>query len=150
MGTEPRASHQIWQLMSALGHKRTSPYVRVRSALPPKADIRLCRWRAATSGPRKFLLHSLRWSRCGIGNFDADQIRRFAKVLSGRVGRGSFVALRPATSQDRCQDGMQGLEELRSNGRRLNRVPASLGQGNLTREVWAFAHPFGPRQLVPR
>ena len=52
--------------------------------------------------------------------FDADQIRRFAKMLSGQVGRGSFVALRPATSQDLCQDGMQGLEELRSNGRRLN------------------------------
>jgi hypothetical protein len=30
----------------------------------------------------------------------------------------------------------KGLEELRSNGRRLNRVPASL-----TQEVWAFAHP---------
>jgi hypothetical protein len=30
----------------------------------------------------------------------------------------------------------KGSEELRSNGRRLNRVPASL-----TQEVWAFAHP---------
>jgi hypothetical protein len=27
--------------MSALGHKRTSPHVRVMSALPPKADITL-------------------------------------------------------------------------------------------------------------
>ena len=26
--------------MSALGHKRTSPGVRIMSALPPKADIR--------------------------------------------------------------------------------------------------------------
>jgi hypothetical protein len=52
------------------------------------------------------------------------------------------VVLYPAASQDRCQDGKQGLEELRSYGRRLNKVPAFL-----TREVWAFAHPFGPRQL---
>jgi hypothetical protein len=36
---------------------------------------------------------------------------------------------------------MQGLEELRSSGRRLNKVPASLRQAHLMQEVWAFAHP---------
>jgi hypothetical protein len=46
--------------------------------------------------------------------FDADQIRPFAKMLSGRVRRGSSVVLHPAASQDRCQGGMQDLEELRS------------------------------------
>jgi hypothetical protein len=68
---------------------------------------------ALTRVGRENPLHSLRWSRCSEGasqrNFDADQIRRFAKMLSGQVGRGSSVVLRPAASQDRCQGGMQGL-----------------------------------------
>jgi hypothetical protein len=37
------------------------------------------------------------------------------KMLSGQVGRGFSVVLRPATfSQDGSQGGMQELEELRS------------------------------------
>jgi hypothetical protein len=55
----------------------------------------------------------------------------FAKMLSGQVRRGTSVVLCPAASQDHCQGAMQGLEELRSNGRRLNEVAASLRQGPL-------------------
>jgi hypothetical protein len=35
------------------------------------------------------------------------------KCYPVKLGEALPVALRPATSQDRCQDGMQGLEELR-------------------------------------
>jgi hypothetical protein len=39
------------------------------------------------------------------------------EMLSGQVGRGSFMVLRPATfSQDGSHGGMQGLEGLRSSG----------------------------------
>jgi hypothetical protein len=41
--------------------------------------------------------------------FDVDQMRRFAKGLSFKVGRSSALVLYPATSQDRCQRGTQGL-----------------------------------------
>jgi hypothetical protein len=36
------------------------------------------------------------------------------KCYPVELGEALPVALRPATSQDLCQDGMQGLEELRS------------------------------------
>jgi hypothetical protein len=100
---------------------------------------------ALTRVGRENPLHSLRWSRCSEGasqrNFDADQIRRFAKMLSGQVGRGSSVVLRPTASQDRCQRRMQGLEELRSNG------PLPCARARLTQEVWAFAHTSDYHQI---
>jgi len=42
---------------------------------------------------------------------------RICKVLSYKAGRGSSVVLPPTASQDRCQGGMQGLEELRLDSR---------------------------------
>ena len=50
------------------------------------------------------------------------------------------MVLRPTTfSKTALKVGMQRLEGLRSSGRRLNKVPASLR--DVTQEVWAFAHP---------
>ena len=81
---------------------------------------------AATSGPGKLFpaLLSMQAAPSGraraekesaaLSVFDVDQMRRFAKALSCKVGRSSALVLYPATSQDRCQRGAQGLEELRS------------------------------------
>jgi hypothetical protein len=96
--------------------------VRPRDVCGDNAKCAAC---AKRPGDRSMVIASpaLHASRCNHSVFEADQMRRFAKMLSGQVGRGSFVVLRPTASQDRCQGRMQGLEELRSNGRRLNEVP---------------------------
>jgi hypothetical protein len=56
----------------------------------------------------------VRFARRNYSVFDVDQMRRLAKALSCKVGRSSALVLYPATSQNRCQRGTQGLEELRS------------------------------------
>jgi hypothetical protein len=43
------------------------------------------------------------------------------------------VVLRPATSQDLCQGGLQGLEELRSTGEGSTELPLPRARGRLDR-----------------
>jgi hypothetical protein len=47
--------------MSALGHKRTLPHVRLMSALPPKADIAKHSW-AVRFAPKAYFRKVVNWS----------------------------------------------------------------------------------------
>jgi hypothetical protein len=65
--------------------------------------------------------------------FDLDQCANLQKCYPVKLGEALPVVLRPAASQDRCQDGMQGLEELRwAKAQQSSRFVAPLDAGSLS------------------
>jgi hypothetical protein len=69
------------------------------------------------------------------------------KCYSVKLGEALPWCCVPLLRRTSVSVGWQDLEELRSNGRRLNRVPASSVRAHLTQEVWVFAHPSDYRQI---
>jgi hypothetical protein len=73
-------------------------------------------------GPDVCRIRTVRTARLWNGHANWANLMRIivpiCKVLSCEVGRGSSVVPHPAASAVRV--GLQSLEELRSNGRRLN------------------------------
>jgi hypothetical protein len=63
-------------------------------------------------------------------------MRRFAKMLSGQVGRGSFVVLSRV-----LQLGRNAWRSFAQMGEGSTEFPLPCARVHLTQEVWAFAHP---------